>query len=92
MSLERVQRQRAKTVLLNLLRRIAKTGRKLRDMGRNPAQAVQVFQRSAAGADRARWRRWYKANQKYQRQLRAIRQRGGNVSNMPTSLPMYAVL
>src|SRR6185436_2376831 len=42
--------------------------------------------------DRPQWRRWYQANKKYQRQVRAIRQRGGlRGVIMPSSLPRWMI-
>lgn len=38
--------------------------------------------------DRARWKRWYKANQKHQRRMRAARMAGINVSHIPSSLKL----
>lgn len=38
-----------------------------------PVEAVRAMERKKIRFDRAQWRRWYRANQKYQRQLRAVR-------------------
>lgn len=48
--------------------------------------------RNAPPMDRAQWRRWYQANRRYQRRLRALRRATGR-SLLPqyTSLPRWVV-
>ncbi len=43
--------------------------------------------------DRDQWRRWYQVNTKMQRQLRAMKQRGGNFKINPnaTGIPRWMV-
>lgn len=93
MAISRVERQRAKTVLWHLMKRIGKTARNLSLMGRNRNDAIRVLEkRYRFIEDAARWRRWYKANKKYHAQMRALRRGGCRIGNMPTDLPTIAVL
>lgn len=56
-----------------------------RDVDHN--QAMKAYRRTKRCGDRRQWRRWYRANLKHQRCMRAYRQSGGrNPPGMPTSL------
>lgn len=85
------QRQILKNPIRALLIRVAQMGRKLRDMGRNPAHAARMLKEGASRSNRARWRRYWRANQKHQRRFAAMRRNGASVSNIPHSLSLWMV-
>lgn len=68
------------------LRRVAQLAGSGRSERRTAMDLYRARRRD--GGDRARWKRWYKANQKHQRRMRAARQAGINVAHVPSSLEL----